>query len=407
MKRILRWLVLGALLLSLCGCGAYLKGEMKLSMKKYDEAIALFNEHLAKNPDSIIARRQLGYAYLQNKQYAEAIAAFHKVLEAEQDDPFAVLHLGMAYIEKKDLTNAIATWKNYKDASRPMVEEEVKRLLTILTIANSQQSAKKALAQEAKIGASKVDLKAVAVTYFQDDTPDKSMRAFQKALAAMVITDLSKIQSLKVVERMRLQALLQEMKLGQTGIVDQKTAPRVGRLLGAETLLVGSLSKGSIKAYTSVTSTSKGDVAGTSAITVDEKNFFELPIAIVRQTAKVMGITLTPEEEKAIGVPHTKSLKAFTYFGQALDALDAGEWAKALAFFQKALREDPKFGLAGSGNASSPGTDAPSMATLAAMTTAEVSALAATTVSESLAAQAAADAAAAATCKGSGGGSGH
>ena len=113
--------------------------------------------------------------------------------------------------------------------------------MTLVIIAESQQLAKKAIAEEDKLETVPLNANTVAVCYYQDLSPDKSMLAFQKGLAAMVITDLSKIKSLKVIERLRLQALLEEMNLGQTGIVDEKTAPRVGRLVGAENLVVGNL----------------------------------------------------------------------------------------------------------------------------------------------------------------------
>ena len=72
----------------------------------------------------------------------------------------------------------------------------------------------------------KPDSNTVAVCYYQDLSSGQESSGFQKGLAAMVISDLTKIKSIKVVERVRLQALLEEMKLGQTGIVDPKTAPR-------------------------------------------------------------------------------------------------------------------------------------------------------------------------------------
>jgi hypothetical protein len=53
-----------------------------------------------------------------------------------------------------------------------------------------------------------------------------------------------------------------------------------------------------------------------------------------------MGVALTDEEKKAIGVPHTKVYKALVYFGQALDALDSGKWKEANEFFNMAYFVD-------------------------------------------------------------------
>ena len=251
--------------------------------------------------------------------------------------------------------------------------------------------------------ASKPDANTVAVCYYQDLSPDKSLQAFQKGLAAMVISDLAKIKSIKVVERVRLQALLEEMKLGQTGIVDPKMAPKVGKLLGAENVIVGSLSSGSIRAATTLASTGKGTVKGSSAVSVGKDKFFELPAVIARDTAKIMGLALTDAESRAIGIPHTKAYNAVVYFGKALDALDAGKWKDAKDFFNMALKEDPAFGLAKQGADSCPGGDAPGIGAVSGMSAANFSAMSEASVGTAESSQAEADAVAGAGQDGGGG----
>ncbi|MCK5405051.1 MAG: tetratricopeptide repeat protein, partial [Desulfobulbaceae bacterium] len=239
MNRIARLLLVSALLFSLAGCGSYMKAEMKFSQNSYGDAIPLYKEYLAESPDNSNARSRLGFSYLKTNQIDNAISEFIHVLEKEPDEPFATLYLGMAYMNNQEFQKAIATWKGYTDIKQPLVEDEINRLLTILTIAESQKAAQKALAEEKSLQTSRVDPDTIAVGYFKDTSADKSLQAFQKGLAAMIISDLGKVKSLKVVERLRIQALLEEMKLGQTGIVDARTAPRVGKLLGAENMISG------------------------------------------------------------------------------------------------------------------------------------------------------------------------
>ena len=223
----------------------------------------------------------------------------------------------------------------------------------------------------------------------------------------MVITDLSKIKSLKVVERLHLQALLEEMELGMTGIIDEGTAPRVGRLLGAETIVVGNLTQGSIQTVTSLVSASTGELQGSAANRTDAEYFYELPILIVRDIATMKGISLTAEENKAIGQPHTKNYKAFIYYGQALDALDQGKWQDAKNFFDLALKEDPFFILARDGSASCPAAAAPSIDKLQSIALPEIAQTIDTAVTNAQAMQEAADESAAeASGGGEGGGEG-
>jgi len=399
------WLVMTVclgLLLIQSGCLGPIKAEIKLDRQRYDEAVPLFQEYLKEKPQDFRARSKLGFAFLKMGRLDDAIRELSSVLETQPGDPYAVLYLGLAYLNKEDIGKAIDTWQRYRDPGSPLVEEEIRRQLTILLMVESQKQAAKALAEEEKLKAVKPDAKTVAVCNYQDLSPDSSYRAFQKGLAAMLITDLSKIKSIRVVERLRLQALLGEMRLGQTGIVDAKTAPRVGRLLGAGNVVLGNLSRGSIKATTSVSGNSPGAVS----VAVEEKNFYDLPALIIKDLAKIMALTLTADEIQAIGVPHTKVFQAFVHFGEALDALDAGNWEAAKSFFKKALDADPEFRLAKEGLAGTPGGNTPDITSLTTMSTSQLAGLVGNTLTESQAAQASAAQDAQQSGTGGGGGGG-
>ena len=60
-----------------------------------------------------------------------------------------------------------------------------------------------------------------------------------KGLAAMIIADLSKVPGLKVLEREKVQLLVNEAKLGDSGLADRASAVRSGRLMRAEKVVVG------------------------------------------------------------------------------------------------------------------------------------------------------------------------
>lgn len=404
MKKYLFWGIIFIGVLSLTGCGGFglMKAEIKMSQRNYKKAIPLYEEYLAQKPDSPYVKAKLGFAYLKTGQLDKSIAELQQALKIKPGDPYSILYLGMGYLNKEKFDKAIETWQLYRNKEQPLVEEEIRRLSTLVKIAASQRAAKKAIEEEQMLMAIKPDANTIAVCYYQDLSPDKSLRAFQKALTAMVITDLSKIKSLKIVERVRMQALLQEMRLGQTGIVDQNTAPRVGKLLGAESLIVGNLSLGSFDIITAVTSAVTGIVEGTASAAVDQENFYEAPMMIVRNVADIKGITLTLEEKKAIGAPHTTNYKAFIYFGEALDAMDAGNWKKAKDLFDMAVKEDPIFDMAVNGSRSCPSSSSPGIGALSSITASQLSSLAETSVDEAEAAQEAADAEAESMSRGGG-----
>ena len=361
---ILGLMVFGLLVLG--GCTPYMKGTMDLERRNYEAAIESFQKELTRNPNNWQARQGLGLAYLKTGENDKAIDEFQFVLGQDTEattafayapgtvdrelaqkpeDPFATFYLGMAYLYNGQRAEAIETLQSYKNRRAPLTEEEIRSQLILIEIFDSIHLARQALDEEKKLATLPPEPGTVAVFYFKDLSPDNRFRYLQKAMAEMVITDLAQVKSLRVLERVRVQYLLTEMGLGQTGIVEEETAPRAGRLLGAENLIVGSLEPGSLSAKGSVASTITEDVIGAFSVTADQEKFFILEKEIVYNILKVLPVTFTPEEEIKLQAYHTKNLQAVIYFGQGLDALDAGKWKDAGNFFMMATKEDPDFKL--------------------------------------------------------------
>jgi len=346
----------------LAGCASKMPGEAEIESGSYDKAVQILQEYVASNPNNAQGRSRYGLALLKTNQTEESILQLKKALDLEPGAPHAILYLGMAYMNKGEFDNAAKTWRKYRNQERPLVEEEIKRLLTTVIMTQAQKEAEEALSSESKRGISAPETNTIAVGYLKDMSPDQSLRAFQKGLTSMLITDISKVKSFKVVEREKLQALLEEMKLGQTGIVNEKTAPRVGKLLRVENMVVGNLSRGSIEAVIGVASTgAAGGKKGSAVGRVEEKKFFELPPILIEKIFQILQVELTREQRKAIGIPHTKNYKAFMYYGRCLDALDMGDWLKAKDQCRMAVTEDPQFVLAREAYESVPGKLAPTI----------------------------------------------
>jgi TolB-like protein len=79
----------------------------------------------------------------------------------------------------------------------------------------------------------------VAVLYFDYTGKDQELEVLRKGLAQMLISDLSGTDTIRVVERDRLEDILTELKLQGSGKIDPKSAAKLGKLLGARYLVVG------------------------------------------------------------------------------------------------------------------------------------------------------------------------
>ncbi len=90
--------------------------------------------------------------------------------------------------------------------------------------------------------------KRLAVLTFEDKTSQAYSYGFMgkdagDAFSEMLTTALVKSDNYIVIERNELQQLLQEQGLGATGIVTQESAAEIGKVLGAELVIIGSVSE--------------------------------------------------------------------------------------------------------------------------------------------------------------------
>jgi len=180
-------------------------------------------------------------ASYERGQWPSAQTALEKAQTAFPENYAVPYYLGLIYLKQGRRSDAIAQWQRYITMD-PNSENalKIRKNLTLLLRQEAQDFARQAVAEQSTLIRGRADDKTVAVTSFSNLGSEK-LGPLGKGMAAMLISDLSKVPDLKVVDRIRLQALLQEMKLGTTGLVDANTAPKVGKLLKARHVTTGSL----------------------------------------------------------------------------------------------------------------------------------------------------------------------
>src|SRR5689334_25425235 len=80
----------------------------------------------------------------------------------------------------------------------------------------------------------------IAIAYFDNNTGNAELDPLRKGLADMLITDLGNVGSLQIVERDKLNQVLDEIKLSQSKFIDPRTAQKLGKGLAAEYIMTGS-----------------------------------------------------------------------------------------------------------------------------------------------------------------------
>jgi TolB-like protein len=85
--------------------------------------------------------------------------------------------------------------------------------------------------------------KRVAVLGFSETGAESRRRELGTVVSAELATALRRDHGFLLVERARLKEVLGEMRLGAMGLVDEATAPRLGKLADAQALVLGSVSE--------------------------------------------------------------------------------------------------------------------------------------------------------------------
>jgi tetratricopeptide (TPR) repeat protein len=333
----------------LAGCNTAMKGVGSLRSGNYAEAVAEFQAQVAANPADWKAREMLGYAYLKGGDAQKAIPEFEKALSLEPKASMCHVYLGWAQLKLDNQTGALEAWRTFNDPTKPLVKQEVDRLITLVEIEQSKKLAREALAAETQRSVAVTRDNSYAVFNFAVSGSGADMVPLQKALTAMTISDLAQIKGISVIERTRMQALLDELRLGASGAVDPATAPKAGRLLGAEKLVVGSLSDnaGKLGIASSVASTKQTALVGSFGLSEEKSRFFDLQKQMLARIVEVNKIALDPEQGRTLlSHYHTRSYEATVSYGLGLDSLDKQDWLAAQEHFAQAAKLDPFFMLA-------------------------------------------------------------
>lgn len=183
----------------------------------------------------------------------------------------------------------------------------------------------------------------IAVLYFDVLTQDVELTAFSKGLAAMMITDLATAQGVQVVERDRIEAILAELKLGESRFADKSNLAKIGKLLNANFLVTGTLIKAGkvqsveLRLFNSETSV----VTHSHRTKLKDDDVFEAEQSCVESVLKSMDKLKGTLGARA-PLPYSTAVK----YSQALDAKDKKDKVGAAKLLKEVVAERPEFALA-------------------------------------------------------------
>ena len=213
-------------------------------------------------------------------------------------------------------------------------------------IADADREAKQAVATENQLNASAIPARTLAVVPFTVASRDTLLTALGFGLAELLTTDLAQSPQLQMVERLRIDAILRELKLVETGVTDPRTAPRAGRLMGARRLLTGSITTGpggTVRLQARVIDVVDGTVQNLVSADAPLARIFDAEKSLALLLFERLGVSITPAQRVAIEQRQTTQLAALVAFGRGEQAEARGDVAAAIAAFEEASRLDAAF----------------------------------------------------------------
>lgn len=339
-------LLLLLLLVAGCSQSLYMQGRKHIEQGQYDRAIDEFYEELKVNPESHKAWRELGIAFYKKGNLIKAEDAL-KQANNIRPDARTNLYIGLIFEKKRQYGKAIAA---YAASLNLKTEGKIKTLIRAhldrLIAQKFKHEATLAIENELDIDTDTIPENTIAVVDFDGSQLPPELAPISMGLAEFTSIDLSKVSDLRVVDRLKINVLLDELKLSSSKSSDPNYAPRVGRLLGSSRIITGSvLGAGDnmirLDGVIVNTTDSSSDLTGPSEGTLER--FFKLQKDFVFKVIDSLGITLTLEERDAIQEVPTESFLAFMAYSRGLNYQRLGMYDAARREFQKASSEDRNF----------------------------------------------------------------
>lgn len=307
--------------------------------------IPALNERVAANPSDGEALLRLSAALFADGRCEEAIPVARRGEALRPADPVGPLVVGQCLEREARYDDALSEYGSYLARSGSTDGATVVRARQrIARRGQATAQARQALANEATLGDVSSATPAVAVLP-SVVSGDEEYASLSVGLAALMASDLQSLGRFRIVERMQVDALLAEMRLGEAGRLDPATSARVGRLVRANRMVQGLADipdEDAVRLEAAVVQ-ADGAVRGPDAESGRLADLLRMQKQVVIGVAEELGPPLTPAERTRLLDNGTQNVIAFLAYSRGLDAESRGDYTAATSYFADAVRADPGF----------------------------------------------------------------
>lgn len=192
------------------------------------------------------------------------------------------------------------------------------------------------------------DITTIAIMEFDNYSVGKyqeELGFITKGLAEFFETDFAAISDLRVVERDKIDYILKEIELSESGKVEAASAVQVGKLLGAQIMVFGSITQLDARNTRMLVKAVK--VETSEILAAVEKSgkpdYFKMEKELVIDLAEKLNLTINKETTQIIDENGTTSADAATLYSRGLYFMDQYDYKQAYEYFKLAYEKDNTF----------------------------------------------------------------
>lgn len=347
-KRYIRKFILLASGLLILSCASV---QYQEDITDYQAEIQKLQKRLATDSTDTEALRDLGVIYFQTRNYQQAKSFLRDAYLQDISDPKTIFYRGLNLEFEQREEEAIQLYKGYTQVSR--FSPYRKLMAGRYRWLNREFARKEArLLLQDTLRTPRIQPKTVAVFPMIYRGGDDKYSPLGRGLSEMIMVDLGHVPGISLVERIQMQALLNELAFAKSKYVNPESSPKHGQLLGASKIVGGIydvLNKDQMFVDMSYWDLYRNEFPYVAGKTDRVDQLFRLEKTLVFEIIRQLEIELTPEEKERIEFIPTKNLNAFMAFCMGLEKEDAYLYDQAVQYYQQAIYHDPSFGLAHTG----------------------------------------------------------
>jgi len=179
----------------------------------------------------------------------------------------------------------------------------------------------------------------------------EDFEALERGIAGMMISELSQNPAARVVERQEIQHLLEEQNLGAQGRVDPQTAAKVGKLVGARYVVMGTFVDfyGDFRVDVRLVNTETSEIVKTESERMQRDHMFDIVRNIAARLMKDANLPALQRQASDQRMGRQVPTEALTYYSRGLLYSDHGQNDKAVEMFNRAIAIFPDYAEAKEG----------------------------------------------------------